>query len=154
MQNMAPSTARSTSASLKTINGAFPPSSRLTRFSVPDASFASILPTPVDPVKLILRTSGFVASSVAACRFLVGQTWISAGGIPAWTANFVNARQVYGVSLGGFITTEQPAARAGPTLRVIMAAGKFHGVMIPQTPTGSRSVIRVVRGVEEGIVIP
>lgn len=84
----------------------------------------------------------------------MGQTWISAGGIPAWIANFVNARQVYGVSLGGLITTEQPAASAGPTLRVIMAAGKFHGVMIPQTPTGSRRVIRVVRGVEEGIVIP
>lgn len=35
-------------------------------------------------------------------------------------------------------TTEQPAASAGPTLRVTMAAGKFHGVMHSATPTGSR----------------
>lgn len=41
-------------------------------------------------------------------------------------ASFVRARHVCGVSLGGLITQAQPAARAGPTLRVIMAAGKFH----------------------------
>lgn len=52
------------------------------------------------------------------------------------------------------MTTEQPAARAGPTFLVIIAAGKFQGVMIPQTPTGSRMVINVVRGDEDGIVMP
>ncbi len=31
-------------------------------------------------------------------------------------ASFVSARHVYGVSLGGFITTEQPAARAWSNL--------------------------------------
>lgn len=31
-----------------------------------------------------------------------------------------------GVSSAGFTTTVQPAARAAPTLRVIMALGKFH----------------------------
>ena len=30
-----------------------------------------------------------------------------------------------------------PAASAGPILRVAMAAGKFHGVMSTETPTGS-----------------
>ncbi len=39
-------------------------------------------------------------------------------------ASFVSARHVYGVSLGGFITTEQPAARAGAIFLVIMAAWK------------------------------
>ena len=33
---------------------------------------------------------------------------------------------------------EQPAARAGATFRVIIAAGKFHGVMAAHTPTGWR----------------
>ena len=33
-------------------------------------------------------------------------------------------------------TTVQPAASAGPTLRVIIAAGKFHGVIAATTPTG------------------
>ena len=35
---------------------------------------------------------------------------------------------VSGVSDAGFSTTGQPAASAGPILRVAMAAGKFHGV--------------------------
>src|SRR5689334_5041535 len=45
------------------------------------------------------------------------------------------ANAVSGVSDGGFTTTGQPAARAGATLRVIMASGKFHGVMAAATPT-------------------
>ena len=40
------------------------------------------------------------------------------------------ARAEKGVSGAGFITAVQPAARAGPSLRVIIAEGKFHGVMI------------------------
>ena len=30
----------------------------------------------------------------------------------------------------------QPAAKAGPALRVIMAFGKFHGVIAATTPMG------------------
>ena len=33
---------------------------------------------------------------------------------------------LYGVSSGVFTTTVQPAARAGATLRVSIAGGKFH----------------------------
>ena len=36
----------------------------------------------------------------------------------------------------GLITTVQPAANAGATLRVIMALGKFQGVIAATTPTG------------------
>jgi len=39
--------------------------------------------------------------------------------------------------VAGLTTMVQPAARAGPALRVIMAAGKFQGVMAAQTPIGS-----------------
>ena len=42
----------------------------------------------------------------------------------------VMARHEYGVSGGGLMTAVQPAARAAPSLRVIMAEGKFHGVRI------------------------
>ena len=42
----------------------------------------------------------------------------------------------------GLMTTVQPAASAGATLRVIMASGKFHGVMAAQTPMGCFSTIR------------
>ena len=34
-----------------------------------------------------------------------------------------------GVSSAGLTTIVQPAASAGPSFRVIVAAGKFHGVM-------------------------
>ena len=76
------------------------------------------------------------------------------GGRPASTASFVRARQVCGVSLGGLMTTEQPAPKAGAIFRVIIAAGKFHGVMIPHTPTGCLMVIRVVFDDDDGIVTP
>lgn len=128
--------------------------SRLHLFRVPAASLASIFPTPVLPVKLNFFTIGFVANSVAAARSFVGHTWIIFPGIPASTASLVSAAHVYGVSLGGLITTEQPAANAGAILRVIIAAGKFQGVMIPQTPTGSLKVRTVVLGYCDGIVSP
>jgi hypothetical protein len=136
------------------MNGALPPSSKLAFFKVPVANLANIFPTPVLPVKLIFLTIGFVHSSVAAARSFVGHTCITLPGMPASTANLARAAHVYGVSDGGLMTTEQPAANAGAILRVIMAAGKFHGVMMPQTPTGSLYVRTVVCGVEEGMVSP
>lgn len=69
-------------------------------------------------------------------------------------ASFARAAHVYGVSLGGLTTTEQPAANAGAIFLVIMAAGKFHGVIMPQTPMGSLNVSTVVFDVAEGIVSP
>jgi hypothetical protein len=38
--------------------------------------------------------------------------------------------------LAGFITIVQPAAMAGPILRVPIAIGKFQGVIMRQGPTG------------------
>ena len=46
-----------TSASGKTINGAWPPSSRLSRLTWSADRRISSLPTRVDPVKLIFRTA-------------------------------------------------------------------------------------------------
>jgi hypothetical protein len=52
----------------------------------------------------------------------------------------------YGVEVAGLTTIEQPAASAGPALRVIIAEGKFHGVIAAQTPIGSLSTtIRLSR---------
>ncbi len=57
-------------------------------------------------------------------------------GTPAPCNNSPIRRAVSGVSAGGLITTALPAASAGASLRVIIAAGKFHGVTITTTPTG------------------
>jgi hypothetical protein len=46
------------------------------------------------------------------------------------------ASAVSGVSDAGLRMTLHPAARAGPILRVAIAAGKFHGVTSTETPTG------------------
>ena len=57
-------------------------------------------------------------------------------GMPARSASSASASAENGVCVAGFSTTVQPAASAGPALRVIIAAGKFHGVIAPHTPTG------------------
>ncbi|MBB3996714.1 hypothetical protein GGR04_000535 [Aureimonas pseudogalii] len=54
----------------------------------------------------------------------------------------------------GLMTTVQPAASAGATLRVIIAVGKFHGVMMAQTPTGSFRTRMRRSAVGEGMVAP
>ena len=58
-----------------------------------------------------------------------------AGSPASWRSSPIRSA-VSGVSAGGLITTVLPAARAGASLRVIIAAGKFHGVTITTTPTG------------------
>ena len=56
--------------------------------------------------------------------------------------------------LAGLITMGQPAARAGPALRVIIAAGKFQGVMAAHTPMGSFSTTIRRSGRLLGMVSP
>ncbi len=45
-----------------------------------------------------------------------------------------------GVRSSGFSTTVQPAASAGASFIAPSSMGKLNGVIIPATPTGSRSV--------------
>src|ERR1700693_2088318 len=44
-----------------------------------------------------------------------------------------------GVCSAGFSTTVHPAASAGPSFHAAMSSGKFHGMICPTTPTGSRT---------------
>jgi hypothetical protein len=57
-------------------------------------------------------------------------------GRPASSKTCANASIDKGVCFAGFITIVQPAAMAGPILRVPIASGKFHGVMSTHGPTG------------------
>ena len=50
------------------------------------------------------------------------------------------------MALAGLMTNVHPAASAGPALRVIMAAGKFQGVMAATTPIGSFSTTMRLSG--------
>ena len=40
----------------------------------------------------------------------------------------------------GFTITVLPAASAGASVYIVSSTGEFHGMMIPTTPSGSRSV--------------
>ncbi len=59
-------------------------------------------------------------------------------GRPHSSRIWVRANADNGVCLAGFQTIVQPAAIAGPILRVPIAVGKFHGVMKKHGPTGWR----------------
>ena len=58
------------------------------------------------------------------------------GGTPASASSSASSSIVSGVSDAGLSTTEHPAASAGAILRVAIAAGKFHGVIRYEGPTG------------------
>ena len=83
---MAPRTAASISASAKTMNGAWPPSSSEIFFTVPAQSPMSRLPTAVEPVKLSLRTSGLLVISWPISAAGPVTTLNTPGGRPARSA--------------------------------------------------------------------
>jgi len=129
--------------------GAFPPSSIEHFLMVEAACASSTRPTSVEPVKVILRTSGCEVSWLPIARVSLPVTTLKTpAGTPARRASSAIASAVRGVWLAGLTTMLQPAARAGPALRVIMAAGKFHGVIAAQTPMGSLST--TMRAVSRG----
>src|SRR3954451_14855184 len=129
LQAIAPSTALSRSASSKTMNGAWPPSSMLTRFTVSAHCLRRILPTAVEPVNETLGTALLVQSSVPTTEALPVMALSTPFGTPARSANSAIASAQSGVALAGLTTIVQPAASAGRALRVIIAIGKFQGVM-------------------------
>ena len=83
-----------------------------------------------------LRTSELVVSSLPMGPAEPVTTDSTPFGMPARSASSHSASAEYGVCEAGLITIVQPAASAGPALRVIIALGKFHGVTAAQTPIG------------------
>src|SRR5215469_11638207 len=130
----APLTAASTSASSNTMKGALPPNSSDTFLSVPAHWAISSLPTAVEPVKESLRTIGLLVISPPIAFSAPVTTENTPFGRPARPASTAIASAEKGVCGAGFTTMVQPAASAGPHFRVIIAAGKFHGVIAVQTP--------------------
>jgi hypothetical protein len=111
-------------------------------------------PISVEPVKVSMRTSGLDVSSLPITLALPVMTLNTPLGMPASSASAASARAVSGVSEAGFSTMVQPTASAGPALRVIMAAGKFHGVMAATTPTGCRMTTMRASALKVGMVSP
>jgi len=147
----APATAASRSASSNTRNGAFPPSSIDSRSRLGADSSINVRPTGVEPVNETLRSRGSdISGLVTADAERLVTTFSTPGGSPAPASSSVSRSMDSGVSFAGLTIIVQPAATAGPILRVPMASGKFHGVISRQGPTGccmvsNRSVLDGLR---------
>ena len=63
--------------------------------------------------------------------------FITPSGMPASYINSASRRELRGVCSAGFSTWVHPVARTGPILNILKSNGKFHGTMVPTTPTGS-----------------
>lgn len=115
-------------------------------FSVCADCCSSSRPIWVDPVKLNARTSGRSISRALSIGASPVTTWKTPGGSPASSASLANASAESGVSGAGLMIMLQPAARAAAALRVIMACGKFHGVIAAVTPMGCIRVLSWLPG--------
>ena len=87
-------------------------------------------PTSVEPVNVSLRSRGSPMIGLeTSLEELDVITLSTPGGSPASSRIFASASIESGVCCAGLITIVQPAAIAGPILRVPIAIGKFHGVI-------------------------
>ena len=136
------------------MNGALPPSSSDSFLTVPAHCAIRILPTSVDPVNDSLRTMGLAVSSPPISVADPVTMLSTPFGTPARSASSPSASAENGVCDAGLRTTVQPAAIAGPALRVIIASGKFHGVMQATTPIGSLTTTMRLSDCGPGIVSP
>ena len=124
------------STSCITIPASLPPNSRVMRFNKPAAPAITLVPVAVEPVKDILRISGWEVSG--APRSFASVIILST---PAGTISFMSSpnRNVdSGVVGAGFNTMVFPAINAGGTLKAIRISGKFQGTIAPTTPNGLR----------------
>ena len=101
---------------------------------VPATAFAISRPTPVDPVKATLSTSGCrtMAAPVAPAPVTMLTT---PGGRSACCRISAKISADSGVVSAGFSTTVLPAASAGASFHASMSSGKFHGMTCPATPS-------------------
>ena len=137
---IAPSTASSRSASSNTMNGAFPPSSNDVRRIFSAHCSSSNRPTFVDPVNDSFRARpDRISGSITGPASAAVMQLTAPAGTPASERMSISASIDSGVWCAGLITLVHPAAIAGPSLRVPIAIGKFHGVISRQGPTGWRA---------------
>ncbi len=94
-------------------------------------------PTSVEPVKVSFLTFLFSQNSLPVPDASVdGKIERIPFGSPALSARTPSARAEKGVSVAGRDTNAHPAASAGPAFLVIIAFGKFQGVIDAVTPIG------------------
>ena len=99
------------------------------------------MPARVEPVNDIMSMPGcalMAAPTSAPSPLMRLKTPL---GTPASSRISAKMSADVGVYSDGFRTMVQPAASAGATLQAIWFSGQFHGVIMPTTPTGSRTIM-------------
>src|ERR1700737_1028545 len=95
-----------------------PPSSRVTRLTCAAAPAITLVPTSVDPVNTILRTSGWATKRSPTTEPLPGNTANRSAGSPASTASSPSRMGVSGVHPAGLTSPASPAPRPPVPVRV------------------------------------
>ena len=106
------------------------------------------------PVNEIFLTFGFEVISLPISSGSPVIKFITPFGKPACSARTTNAIAVSGVCSAGLITKVHPAASPVAHFRVIIAAGKFQGVMAAHTPMGCFRVIILLSLIGSGRTSP
>src|SRR6266516_3465188 len=106
--------------------GSLPPSSRVVRLRSGAAAAATFLPVATEPVKLILRGTGWEV--IHAPRSSPPDTTLRTPGGKTSRSSSPILRVVRGVNGDGLSTRVLPAMRAGAIFQLASVMGKFHGV--------------------------
>ena len=118
------------------MNGAWPPSSRLSRFTWSAAPLHQLLADLGRAGEADLADGRVLEELVGD---LLGRADDEVGHArrqPGVDQALEDLIRHSGVWLAGLLTMVQPAARAGAILRACSVIGKFHGLIAPTTPTG------------------
>ncbi len=134
-----PSRALSQGISSKKMLADLPPSSSVAGITFFAAASATVYPTAVEPVNASLRISGWSSMYWPAV-----EPWpvmmLSTPSGRTCAISFVISRRLTEVEEDGFIITQLPAASAGAIFQAAISSGKFHGIIWPTTPIGSRTI--------------
>src|SRR5947207_9212964 len=149
-----PSIARSRLASSSTIIGFLPPNSSEQCLKLFAAVVPTVRPTAVEPVSEIAFTSACLVSGPPTSEPNPVTMLITPLGTPASARVRTRLNVESGVSCAGLITQVLPQTMAGRIFHDGIAMGKFHGVIMPQTPIGERTAMANLLGSSEGVVGP
>src|SRR5579864_8412210 len=116
-----------------------PPISSEHGLKVRAATCPIVRPTSLDPVKETARTSACSTIGAPASGPKPVTTFTTPLGRPASISALTRLSAESGVSSAGLITHVLPHTRAGSNFQEGIAMGKFHGLIIPHTPWGTRT---------------
>src|SRR5580704_48551 len=149
-----PSMASSRLASSRTIMGFLPPSSREQCLKLFAAVVPMMRPTADDPVNEMARTSACSVIGAPASGPYPATMLMTPLGRPASVSARTRLKVESGVSCAGLITQVLPQTIAGNSFHDEIAMGKFHGVIMPQTPIGCLTAMANLLGNSDGTVGP